>query len=378
MEVQLQLIPLVAMPGKVVILNIDNDPIAFHERKRHESLAKIIADIKGYEFGAYYDPEATNDGSLYFVPHYTFVGTTAATAMGIRSLDDFFGGVVPYWFVGTKAVIHSLVNSSATRPAEWNTALGHAVSRSVLPGFTTFSPRDAYEAGTQLLAQGPVRVKDVLAAGGTGQTVVRNASELKAALQQFDKRRADRWSLVVELNLVEDVTTYSIGQVRLSGITISYWGTQQTTIDNSGKTAYGGSHLNIVRGGFDNVVSIAPNDDVKRAVEAAQAFDRAAPESYPELFASRRNYDVAIGCDQRGLRHCGVIDQSWRIGGTSGVEIAAIQIFKERPAVKSIRGSSVNVYGHHAGSPDGAIVHFDDVDAEFGPMLMYTIIENIG
>jgi hypothetical protein len=129
---------------------------------------------------------------------------------------------------------------------------------------------------------------------------VRNATELKAALQQFDDRPADRWSLVVELNLVEDVTTYSIGEVCLSGITISYWGTQRTTINNSGETAYGGSQLNIVRGGFDNVVSIAPNDEVKRAVAAAQAFDRAAVECYPELFASRRNYDGAIGHDQRG------------------------------------------------------------------------------
>jgi len=377
MEVKLQPIPLIAMTGKVVILNSDNDPIAFHERKRHESLAKIIADIKEYEFGAYYDPGGANNGPLYFVPHYTLVGAQAATAMGICCPDDFFGGV-PHWFVGTKAVIHNLANRHATRPAEWNTALSYAVSRSVLPGFTTFSPRDAYEAGTRLLARGSVRVKDVLAAGGNGQTVVRNAAELKVALQRFDERPADRWSLVVELNLEEDVTTYSIGQVRLSGIIISYWGTQRTTVNNSGETAYGGSRLNIVREGFDNVVSIAPNEDVKRAVEAAQAFDRAAPESYPELFASRRNYDVAIGRDQRGQQHCGVLDQSWRIGGTSGVEIAAIQIFKERPAVKLIKGSSVNVYGHHAGSPDGAIVHFDDVDAEFGPMLMYTIIENIG
>jgi hypothetical protein len=50
MEEELQPIPLIAMTGKVVILNRDNEPIAFHERERHESLAMIIAEIKGYDF----------------------------------------------------------------------------------------------------------------------------------------------------------------------------------------------------------------------------------------------------------------------------------------------------------------------------------------
>jgi len=357
------------MAGRVFILDCGDEPTAFHERQRNEALARLIAQIKGCRFGGKYDSRDEQEpGRPYFVPHKTFVGIDAAAAMGIRGPDDLYGGVVPEWFIATKAAVHELIRADATHPQRWNNDLAKSIPEYLLPGYTAFTSNDAYEAGIRLLELGTIRAKDVFAAGGKGQIVVRNAAELSHALQKFP--------VVLELNL-EEVTTYSIGLLQLDGITVSYWGTQRTTTDNKGETVYGGSDLHLVRGGLEDGTAIALTREAKRAVRAAKAFDAAALAHYPEIFASRRNYDVAQGRDSRGSVHCGVIDQSWRIGGNSGVEILALRIFKDRPEVRLIDGSSFNVYGSGAVAPSEATVHFRGIDDRGGPMLTYTRIESV-
>src|SRR6185436_3565926 len=96
-----------------------------------------------------------------------------------------------------------------------------------------FSPAEARDAGRRLLPCGPVRIKDVFAAGGTGQKVVHDQRELDSALDEIVPAARPAWAVVVELNL-ENITTYSIGQVTVHGTVASYWGTQRTTRNNSG------------------------------------------------------------------------------------------------------------------------------------------------
>ena len=364
------------MPGKVVMLT-DGQPIAFHEERRHESLGRIIAELKGYEFEGVFDFATDREAPLYFVPHYTIVGRDFASAVGMHTPDDFFGGVVPSWFLATKAIIHKVPRPEAARPEGWNERFTEFVGEFVLPGYAAFDARDAYAAGEELLGSGPIRLKDVFAAGGDGQIVVCNADDLRRELDRFSRQRRAHWAIVLELNL-EQIVTYSVGQIYLAGITISYWGTQRLTCDNYGNAAYGGSDLHVVRGGFDVAAALAPGEEERSAVQAAFAFDTAMALHYPEILASRKNYDVAIGRDANGALHCGVLDQSWRIGGTSGVEVAAVRIFKDRNDARFVKGSSNNVYGGDAVPPPNAIVHFHDVDHEFGPMLMYTTIEDVG
>jgi hypothetical protein len=363
------------MPSKVVMLNATGEPIAHHEERRHEALGRIIAEIKNAPFEGDYDPVDHRESNCYYVPHYTIVGAQIAEDLGIRGPDDLFGGVVPHWFLNTKAIVHDLLGAEADRPDGWDTRLAASIAPHTLPGYSAFSPKDAREAGLRLLRQGPARVKDAFAAGGLGQTVVRSVSELERALDASASGSSNSgFAVSIEANL-EDIITYSIGHVYVDGISVSYWGTQRTTRDNSGAVAYGGSDLNLVRGRFEDVIPIAPTPETRLAIEAASAFDAAALKHYPGIFASRRNYDVAQGHDAQGTFHCGVIDQSWRIGGTSGVEVVAVRIFKERPDVTIIRGSSFNVYGHDAVAPASALIHYQGQDSEFGPLLMYTVVD---
>jgi hypothetical protein len=80
------------------------------------------------------------------------------------------------------------------------------------------------------------------------------------------------------------------------------------------------------------------------AIKQAQVFDSAADEAYPRFYASRRNYDIAQGIDSDGKQRSGVLEQSWRMGGASSAEVAALQSFVNDPGMRAIRVSSVETY----------------------------------
>src|SRR6266566_3560462 len=56
-------------------------------------ISRMLATLKGYEFAGEYDPSRRYPGRVYFVPSDTLAGE-AASALGIHTEDDLFGGVV--------------------------------------------------------------------------------------------------------------------------------------------------------------------------------------------------------------------------------------------------------------------------------------------
>ena len=66
-------------------------------------------------------------------------------------------------------------------------------------------------------------------------------------------------------------------------------------------------------------------DGAQRAIRSARAYHEAALACFTGMFASRCNYDVAEGRDASGRRWFGVLEQSWRLGGASGAEVAALE-----------------------------------------------------
>jgi hypothetical protein len=68
---------------------------------------------------------------------------------------------------------------------------------------------------------------------------------------------------------------------------------------------YGGSDLLIVRGDYDDLLGLDLAPGVRLAVVQARVYEAAATEEFPELVASRRNYDVARGIDAGGRRSRG-------------------------------------------------------------------------
>lgn len=361
---------------RVVVVLANRAPYPQHERVVHEQLARRLAKLQGLTFLGDYDRDTEYSQPLYLVPPATIIGNEAARELGLESEEDLFGGVVPQAFVETKAITHPLVRPDADAPFGWSRDFASRVTGSVLPGYSVFSLSDAREAGRRLLHEGSLRLKPVLATGGRGQEQISNEQQLDQALEHIDERELASHGLVLEANL-EHVTTFSVGQIRVAGRTVSYYGTQRLTPDNSGEMVYGGSDLVVCEGDYDSLLKCDLPEKARLAVMQAQVYDEAASACFRGFFASRRNYDVAQGIDGRGRACSGVLEQSWRIGGASGAEIAALEAFSQG-AKGAVRASTVELYGEGQEIPAGAVVLYQDRDAEVGFITKYVTVEAYG
>jgi hypothetical protein len=282
--------------------------------------------------------------------------------------------VVPHRFVSTKTITHPLLDVPSHAPEGWCAEFPRRVAGVVLEGFSAFAAKDALQAGRRLLDRGTVRVKPGTGIAGLGQYTVDNAADLARALEAVETEEMARSGVVVEQNLT-DVVTYSIGQVRVADIVATYYGTQCLTTNNRGAEVYGGSEITVVRGDFEALRRLRLPEDITVAIAQARAYDNAADECFNGFYASRRNYDVARGRDATGRDRSGVLEQSWRLGGASGAEIAALEAFRANPSLRTVHATVREVYGEAPVLPCGAAVYFSGVDPNVGPFTKYAWTE---
>jgi len=346
-----------------------------HVRETCIALARWLAELKGSRFAGEYADRHDDGAKRYLVPTDTLVGVEHARSLGIESEDDLFGGIVPYPFVATKSISHRLVDRAAYAPEGWSEAFADAVADVVLDGFAAFDRDDARRAALELLRSGPVRMKRALGIGGSGQDVVHDAAALDAALADTDADEIARFGIAVERDLA-DVTTYSVGFVCVDELAIAYCGTQRTTRNERGHEVYGGSELLVVRGGFDALAALELPAQARRAVDQARVYDAAALRCFPGFIASRRNYDVAAGVDSLGGVRSGVLEQSWRVGGASSAEVAALRAFRDDPASRVVRAWSVEAYGD-ADVPKDALVYYRGNDSHGGRLVKYARVKRV-
>lgn len=340
-----------------------------HEALTRRAIARRLAAVMGFAYEGEYNPLTEYAVRPYFVPHDTLT-RDVASRIGIRGESDLFGAVVPHPFVATKTITHPLVDDRTHAPAGWCTEFARRVADVVLDGFSAFSKDDAFRAGLKCLERGPVRVKPATGIGGVGQFTVDKASKLAETLDAIDSVALARSGVVIEQNLL-DVTTYSVGQLRVAGVIASYHGVQHLTTNNRGLEVYGGSGITVVRGDFDALLALPMSDALKLAIVQARTYDRTAGECFEGFFASRRNYDVAQGLDAGGRRRSGVLEQSWRLGGASGAEIAALEALRADPSLPRVRAITREVYGKAPVVPRDAAVYFSGRDPIVGPLVKY-------
>lgn len=350
-----------------------------HERATHLDLARRLAALKGFAAGGIHEPGRRCAGPIYVLARQTLVvadktDATLMTALGIRDEHDLFGGVVPHPVAATKAITHPLAGPDSPAPPGWSADMGRRVRDVVLAGFSVFSRDDARRAFRLLLEHGPVRVKRVRESGGRGQTVLSDPGALDAVLGTLDPAELAHGGLVLEEEL-HAVTTCSVGQVRVADLVATYHGLQRLTPDNTGSLVYGGSDLTVVRGGFDALLALDLAPEQRLAVCQARLYDAAATDCFPGFFASRRNYDVVQGLDHRGRRRSGVLEQSWRVGGASGAEIAALEAFRADPALRTVHARCVEIYGDAGPPPPNATVAFRGEDERVGFIAKYVTVE---
>jgi len=362
---------------RVVLTHANRPNEPQHERVVHAALAERLAALLGLTYGGDYDPTRRYEAQPYLVPSGTVVGLREAQALGLCGEADLFGGVVPQAFVETKAITHPLIRPDAAAPVGWSRDFSTQVQGSVLAGYSVFSLEDARDAGRRLLHEGSVRIKPVRATGGRGQQRVDDSDALDQALFALDEQELAEYGLVLEAHL-EHVTTFSVGQVRVGGRLASYYGTQRLTEDNAGNEVYGGSDLVVVDGDFEALLALDLTETTRLAVSQAQVYDEAASACYRNFFASRRNYDIAQGIDGRGQPRSGVLEQSWRIGGASSAEIAALELFRQGTGARVVRASSLEIYGGERPAPAAATILYQGQDDEVGFVTKCVVVEQYG
>lgn len=359
----------------------DVDDPNSHQGATLARIAREVADIAGYRFAGSYDA-VRNDanlstGRMYFVPADTLVGIDYARQLGIAGIDDLFGGVVPHAFIATKAISHGLIRPDARAPEGWSGDFGARVRDCVLPGYTAFDRGDALAAGREMLKSGAVRVKEPCGIGGLGQQVANTDAELVAALESLDAERLAAEGIVLERNL-DDVTTFSVGQVELGSLTASYCGTQTLTPNHHGEMVYGGSTLRAVRGTLEDLLSHPIEAHLRDAVRAAVSYHAAAIDCFPGMLVSRCNYDVVMGTDN-GQPRLGVLEQSWRAGGATGAELAILKAFRDDPRCVRATASTHERYAAdpaRVAVPPGADVYFSGEDRNVGTLVKFAILES--
>jgi len=341
---------------KSVAAHSTRDGAPQHEVDTNRALARWLAQILGLKFAGSFDPQQHAGRDLYLLPTQTIVGQEQARALNIQGPDDLWGGYVDHAFICTKAISHGLLGPDAKAPEGWSPQFCEQVRDVVLDGLSVFALGDAREAATRLLYSGPIRLKPVHACAGRGQQVIRSLDELDTVLARPEAAAMFNDGVVLEQDL-HDVVTHSVGQSFIGDYVLSYCGQQYLTRDGQGEEVYGGSNLLVVPGDYADLLALALPDDVRLAVEQARVFDAAADQCYPGFYASRRNYDIAQGLDNQGQRRSGVLEQSWRMGGASSAEVAALQCFINHPGLKAIYVSSVETYEHQALPADAIEVY---------------------
>ncbi|MFL1479568.1 DUF3182 family protein [Pseudomonas grimontii] len=327
-----------------------------HEVETNRALARWLAQILGLKFGGSYDPQKHTGRELYLLPTQTLVGPAQARALQVKGPEDLWGGYVDHDFICTKAISHGLLSPEAKAPEGWSPLFCERVRDVVLAGLSVFALEDARPASERLLYSGPIRLKPVHACAGRGQEVIHSLDAFEAVLARPEAAQMFSEGVVLEQDL-HDVVTHSVGQSFIGDHVFSYCGEQYLTKDGQGEEVYGGSNLLVVPGGYEDLLTLDLPDGVRQAIEQAQVFDAAADEAYPGFYASRRNYDIAQGLDSEGQRRSGVLEQSWRMGGASSAEVAALQSFINHPGLKAIHVSSVETYVDQALPADAIEVY---------------------
>lgn len=360
-------------PGGCVLELLRRTSRSEHEAATGRWVGERLASLLGVRYAGLYPPEDAVCGSVYLIPDRTLL-VDEARALGVTAARDLLGGVVPHDFVGTKSITHPLIDGARAVPSGWSHGLGRAIADVTLPGWSAFDLDDAARAGRALLAQGlPVRIKPGDVMGGLGQSVAKNGKELDAALAGLDPTEVGRAGVVLELNL-KPVKTYSVGVLDVGPHRMSYFGTQRLVQNHHGVAVYGGSSLACLRGGLDELMEALSDEAERRVLQCAIRYDEEVVRAYPQVFASRRNYDVALGVDPSGMPRCGVLEQSWRIGGATPAELLALEAMHLDDRLQRIHVSTHEAYDI-VDPPLGAQVSFRGEDPAAGRMTKYALVD---
>lgn len=272
--------------------------------------------------------------ACYYLPNQILL-QDQAIALGIYSLNDLYGGVVPYEFLKDKSLTHPIYHISMNRPEGWNNQLGVYLKPYVLDGFSAFTTQDVLWAAQGMIDSGPIRLKLASTTSEQSHWVFSHHAEFIKFINQMQDHPLFKQGMVVEEDL-RNTTTFSIGQTEIGGLLISYCGEHVLTTNLNGEKTYGGANLFVVRGNYNQLHDALTFPIHREALHLTRQYEQLIFETFPLLYASRRNYTVLYGVNAKRQVRLGVLKPSWCMGNTSMAELLALEAFCATPKLKSI------------------------------------------
>ncbi len=326
-------------------------------------LGRAIATREDVERGIR-DVEAGE--KLFYVPHTTLCD--AATVAKLRiDATNFYGGSVTYPHEGTKLIMRKLLHPHSPRPEGWNETFADAVASLEIPGYAVFSVEDLTDATKEILERhGAARIKLATGAGAEGQYVVDCASELPPIVERILESYPIKLGACVEVDLIDPllyfVNTETIGAFRLSSL-----GRYRRGMTTRGAEAGVGTDDEVVVGdigALDVSLSILRrHPDIPQVLDLARRFDFCVRKHLSDVLLTRNLYQFIVGCDARGKKHIGTLEQSWRRGGNSAGTLLAAREFLADETLTQVSCCNENAFAgnvepshwvlaNHHGLPD--------------------------
>ena len=343
-----------------------------HELAAQRGVAERLAALLGCRFAGDADPAAPSASIGYAVPNDTLTSIEDARRWGIRSEADLFGGVVPF---PSSPPRPSRIRSSSPmrrRRPDGAREFAERVAQVVLPGCRPSRSTMRARAGRALLRDGPVRLKLASGIGGAGQSVARRRGAARRAARGARRGRVARATASCSSATWAMRAPTASASCASAGLTASYFGTQRTDKNRHGDEVYGGSTLDLVRGGLDAARAAGRRRrGAPRRRAGARPTTRRRFACFAGMFASRCNYDVVQGRDASGRRSPACSSSRGASAARAAPRWRRCEALSRDPRAAVVRASTVEVLRRGPPCRRARRSTSSGVDEHVGPITKY-------
>ena len=305
-----------------------------HEARTRTGIATKLAELKGFEFAGEYDRGTRYGGSVVFRAKRRAGGHRSGGGARHPRRGRSVRRRGPSCLRGDKGDHASAVRRAGARSRGLGPGVPASGGRRGARRIRAFEPEDALRAGASLLERGPVRVKRATGIGGRGQYVVKGTDDLAEVLGAIDADELSTSGVVIEENL-DEVTTYSVGQVRVGR------SRRHLLRHAAADDATTGAQKSTAAPTCSSCEATSTRCCASRWRNPSGSRSRrpASTTPLPTRASPGSSLRGAITTWCRGSMRAdgsarGVLEQSWRIGGASGAEIGALEAFRADPGAE--------------------------------------------
>lgn len=316
----------------------------------------------------------------YLVIAGTAVGDKVREEWGLDAEEKFFGGWGKFNFIVDKGILHPLPQGAHNHPEGFLSDTGQALyeAGAVVPGVTAFEKKDAYNGAAELFEEFDELL--IKSADGSNKERQWGANTLKGAMRAIGRVKEETLAtrgVIIEAKL-KNPETFHVGVENIGGEIFSYVGdqvlTKRRTKEGKLVEAYGGATLYVARGELSTLLELPLSEAQEEAVRQTSFVHTSLHNDYgsDKLLTPRALYDIVRGevTDRKTQQKkiiSGVVDPSYRLGGSSMALAPAQGLLLGDESIGIVEARAITDYGYNEW-PGNTTTVFETVDTTYGAM----------